>query len=107
MCRAGSAEGEKPETPVFDFGGHWKNELGSYTDVTVKADDSVTRKYVSVVSGAGGPTPSTDLHGTVVGTLIVFTVNWGEAITTWPWHGVFDANSNSNPQLVASCYLHR
>jgi hypothetical protein len=44
--------------PVFDFGDHWKNELRSIMDVTVKADGTITGEYKSAVSGAGGPTPS-------------------------------------------------
>jgi hypothetical protein len=89
--------------PVFDFGGHWKNELGSYMDITVKAGNSITGKYVSAVSGAGGPTPTTDLMGTITGDLIVFTVNWGEAITTWAGHGVFDGNNQ--PQILTLWHL--
>jgi hypothetical protein len=40
---------------VFDFGGHGKNELGSYMDLKVDAKNDVTGKYVSAVSGSGGP----------------------------------------------------
>jgi hypothetical protein len=61
--------------PVFDFGGHWQNELGSYMDLTVDAKNNVTGTYVSAVSGKGGPTPSTDVKLTVTGDLIAFTVN--------------------------------
>jgi hypothetical protein len=89
--------------PVFDFGGHWENEVGSTMDVTVHADNTLTGKYKSAVSGAGGPTPSRDLMGTVTGVLIVFTVNWGEAITTWAGHGVFD--SNNQPQILTLWHL--
>jgi len=88
---------------VFDFGGHWKNELGSYMDLTVDGSNNVTGKYVSAVSGTGGPTPSTDLRGTVTGDLIAFTVNWGSAITTWAGHGVFDANNQ--PQILTLWHL--
>jgi len=49
--------------PVFDFGGHWKNELGSYMDLKVDAKNIVTGKYVSAVSGSCGPTPSTGRSG--------------------------------------------
>ena len=89
--------------PIFDFGGHWKNELGSYMDITVAADGSISGKYVSAVSGSGGPTPSTDLQGTVTGDLIAFTVNWGKAITTWAGHGVFD--QNNQPQVLTLWHL--
>jgi avidin family protein len=87
----------------FDFNGHWKNELGSYMDVTVDANNNLTGKYVSAVSGNGGPTPSTDLQGTVTGDLIAFSVNWDEAITTWVGHGVFD--SNNQPQILTLWHL--
>ena len=80
--------------PVFDFGGHWKNELGSYMDLTVDGNNNVTGKYVSAVSGTGGPIPSTDLRGTVTGDLIAFTVNWGSAITTWAGHETFLPSSS-------------
>jgi Avidin family len=76
---------------VFDFGGHGRNELGSYMDLTVGGNDNVTGKYVSAVSGTGGPTQSSDLLETVTGDLIASMVNWGSAITTWAGHGVFDA----------------
>lgn len=89
--------------PAFDFGGHWKNELGSYMDITVNADNSIVGKYVSAVSGKGGPTASTDLRGTVTGDLIVFVVNWGEAITTWAGHGVFDADNQ--PEILTLWHL--
>src|SRR5258708_27116597 len=86
--------------PVFDFGGHWKNELGSYMDLTVDGKNNVPGKYVSAVSGNGGPTPSTYLGRTVTGT---FTVNWCSAITSWPGHGVF--GSSNLPQIPAFWYL--
>ena len=91
------------EPPVFDFGGHWRNELGSYMDLTVDGNNNVTGKYVSAVSGTGGPTPSTDLRGTVTGDLIAFMVNWGSAITTWAGHGVFDAANQ--PQILTLWHL--
>src|ERR1700730_12101315 len=89
--------------PVFDFTGHWKNELGSYMDVAIDPKNDISGTYVSAVSGTGGPTPSTELKGTVTGDLIVFTVNWGEAITTWAGHGVFD--SNNQPQILTLWHL--
>jgi hypothetical protein len=89
--------------PVFDFGGHWQNELGSYMDLTVDAKNNVTGTYVSAVSGKGGPTPSTDVKLTVTGDLIAFTVNWGEAITTWTGHGVFDPQNQ--PQILTLWHL--
>ena len=72
-------------------------------DLTVDGSNNVTGKYVSAVSGTGGPTPSTDLRGTVTGDLIAFTVNWGSAITTWAGHGVFDANNQ--PQVLTLWHL--
>jgi avidin family protein len=90
--------------PVFDFGGHRrKNELGSDMDLTVDGKNNVTGKYVSAVSGNGGPTASTDLRGTVTGDLIAFTVNWGSAITKWAGHGVFD--SGNQPQILTLWHL--
>jgi hypothetical protein len=91
----------KPTT--FDFNGHWKNELKSYMDIKVNGNNNVTGKYVSAVSGTGGPTPSTDVQGTVTGDLIVFTVNWGSAITTWAGHGIFDASNQ--PQILTLWHL--
>jgi hypothetical protein len=54
-----------------------------YTYLKVNAKNNVTGKYVSAVSGSGGPTPSTDVQGMVTGDLIAFTVSWDEAITAW------------------------
>jgi len=71
--------------------------------MTVDGSNNVTGKYTSAVSGSGGPTPSTDLRGTVTGDLIAFTVNWGSAITTWAGHGVFDANNQ--PQILTLWHL--
>ena len=71
----------------FDFSGHWVNELTSYMDLTITGTD-VSGTYVSAVSETGGPTPPFPLQGSVAGDLISFTVNWGEAITTWIGHGV-------------------
>ncbi|PYV64582.1 MAG: hypothetical protein DMG97_34465, partial [Acidobacteria bacterium] len=48
---------------TFDFSGHWRNELSSYMDLTVDGSNNVTGKYVSAVTGTGGPTPSTDVRG--------------------------------------------
>lgn len=87
----------------FDFNGRWRNELGSHMDLVVDGNNNVRGKYVSAVSGNGGPTPSTDLYGTVTGDLIAFTVNWDEAITTWAGHGVFD--SNNQPQILTLWHL--
>lgn len=89
--------------PVFDFGGHWQNELGSYMDVTVDKNGNLTGKYVSAVSATGGPTPSTDLRGTATGDLLAITVNWGSAITTWVGHGIFD--ENNQPQILTLWHL--
>jgi hypothetical protein len=89
--------------PTFDFGGHWNNELGSYMDLKVDAKNNVTGTYVSAVSGTGGPTPKTDVQGTVTGDLIALTVNWGEAITAWTGHGVFD--DNNQPQILTLWHL--
>lgn len=91
----------KPAT--FDFNGHWANELTSYMDLTVDGKDQVTGIYVSAVSGEGGPTPKTELRGTVAGDLICFVVNWGESITSWIGHGVFDANNQ--PQILTLWHL--
>jgi hypothetical protein len=76
--------------PVFDFGGHWKNELGSYMDLTVDGKNNVTGKYVSAVRGNGGPTPSTDLGGTVTG-------DFQPQILTL-WHLVVSIADETNPQ---------
>jgi hypothetical protein len=83
---------------TFDFNGHWKNELTSYMDLSVDSHGVVKGKYISAVSGSGGPTKETLLVGTVTGDLISFTVNWGEAITTWVGHGVFD--KDNQPQIL-------
>jgi hypothetical protein len=85
----------------FDFSGHWVNELKSYMDLTVTGSD-VSGKYVSAVSETGGPTPPFPLRGSVAGDLISFTVNWGEAITTWVGHGVM---SNGAPQILTLWHL--
>jgi hypothetical protein len=69
-------------------------ETGGWRD----GNNNVTGKYVSAVSGTGGPTPSTDLRGTVTGELIAFTVNCGSAFTTWAGDGVFD--SANQPQIL-------
>lgn len=87
---------------TFDFNGHWKNELNSYMDLTVDKDNNVTGTYVSAVTGAGGPSPETPLSGTITGDLISFTVNWGEAITSWVGHGVFE---NAQPRIVTLWYM--
>ena len=89
--------------PVFDFSGHWNNELGSFMDLNVDAKNNVRGTYVSAVSGTGGPTPKADVRGTVTGDLIAFMVNWGEAITAWTGHGVFDANNQ--PQILTLWHL--
>jgi hypothetical protein len=91
----------KPAT--FDFNGHWRNELGSYMDIKVDGNNYVKGKYVSAVSGDGGPTESRDIIGTVTGDLMSFTVNWGEAITAWVGHGVFD--SDNQPQILTLWHL--
>jgi hypothetical protein len=89
--------------PVFDFTGRWRNELGSTMDVTIDPNNRIRGQYVSAVSGKGGPTPATELFGTVAGDLISFTVNWGEAITSWVGHGVFD--QNNRPQILTLWHL--
>lgn len=80
---------------AFDFNGRWLNELGSYMDITVQGQ-VVSGTYVSAVSEAGGPTPPFALQGSAVGDLISFTVNWGEAITSWVGHGII---SNGQVQI--------
>jgi Avidin family len=89
--------------PVFDFSGHWENELGSYMDLKVDAKNNVTGTYVSAVTGTGGPTPKTDVSGTVTGDLIAFMVNWGEAITAWTGHGAFD--DQNQPEILTLWHL--
>lgn len=75
----------------FDFSGHWENELTSYMDLQINGN-VVTGTYVSAVSDNGGPTPPFPLYGSVAGDLINFSVNWGEAITSWVGHGVVDGD---------------
>jgi hypothetical protein len=84
-----------PPSP-FDFNGHWENELGSYMDLQVSRT-SVTGTYVSAVSDSGGPTQPFPVNGSVAGDLICFSVNWGEAITSWIGHGV---TSNGEAQIL-------
>jgi hypothetical protein len=94
----------KKRKPVtFDFNGRWRNELGSYMDVRVDANNNLKGQYVSAVSDDGEPTPPTDLGGTVAGDLIAFTVNWGGAIATWAGHGVFD--KDNQPEIFTLCHL--
>lgn len=80
----------------FDFSGHWVNELKSYMDLSISGND-VAGKYVSAVSDPEGPTPPLPLRGSVAGDLISWTVNWGEAITSWIGHGVTE---NGRPQIL-------
>jgi hypothetical protein len=76
---------------LFDFSGHWVNELGSYMDLEIHGR-AVTGKYVSMVTEEGsGPSPQFDIYGSVSGDLINFNVNWGEEITSWIGHGVIYA----------------
>jgi hypothetical protein len=84
---------KKSAPQPFDFSGHWKNELGSFMDLTIAGAD-VTGSYVSAVSDAGGPTRPFPLRGTVSGDLISFTVNWETLIATWIGHGVVDAGQD-------------
>lgn len=86
----------------FTFAGHWVNELGSTMDLTI-IGTSVTGKYVSAVSGGGGPTPPFDVIGSVTDDMISFTVNWGTAITSWTGHGVFD--KAGNPQILTLWHM--
>lgn len=86
------------QSATFDFNGHWNNELTSYMDIVVDTKGNVTGEYVSAVTATGGPSPSVSIYGTVTGDLISFTVNWGQAITSWTGHGVFD--KNNQPQIL-------
>jgi len=85
----------------FDFSGHWVNELGSCMDLAVSGD-KVTGTYVSAVSESGKPTPPFPLQGVVAGDLISFSVNWGDAITSWVGHGVID---HKRPQILTLWHL--
>jgi Avidin family len=88
---------------TFDFNGHWQNELGSEMKLTVDASNALTGTYISAVSGDGGPTKETPIVGTGTGDLISFTVNWGEAITAWVGHGVFD--KDNQPRILTLWHL--
>ena len=73
-------------TAPYDFSGQWVNELTSAMDLVVNGT-TVSGKYVSAVSDAGGPTPPFDLVGSVSGELVTFSVNWGRksprGLDTW------------------------
>jgi hypothetical protein len=83
-------------SPSFDFGGRWKNELGS--TMTLCADgETISGNYVSAVSAKGsGPTPPYPVHGTAAGDLIAFSVNWGAEITTWTGHAVIGGDGRDS-----------
>lgn len=57
-------------------------------DLSIQGNQ-VTGTYWTAVSAEGKPIQA-PLIGTVTGDLISFSVNWGNAITTWVGHGVFE-----------------
>ena len=70
---------------AVDFTGTWKNELGSEMTI-VQAGQALTGKYISPVSGGGGPVIGL-LVGWADGQVISFTVNWPQpSITAWVGH---------------------
>jgi hypothetical protein len=85
--------------PDFNFGGHWRNELGSYMDLSIDSNNYLQGTYTSAVSGTDGPAPTADLRGTVTGDLISFSVNWGNSIAAWTGHGIFDGKGGQ-PQIL-------
>lgn len=84
--------------PNFDFGGHWRNELGSYMDLSIDSNGYLQGAYTSAVSSTGGPAPTAELRGTVTGDLISFSVNWGSSIAAWTGHGIFDGTGR--PEIL-------
>lgn len=84
--------------PAFNFDGHWRNELGSYMDISIDPNNYLQGTYTSAVSSTGGPTPTAELRGTVTGDLVSFSVNWGDSIATWTGHGIFDGKGQ--PQIL-------
>jgi hypothetical protein len=69
----------------LEFTGTWKDELGSEMTL-VQTGQSLTGKYESVVSGAGGKITG-ELSGWANQRLISVSVNWPTtAITAWVGH---------------------
>ena len=83
--------------PAFNFGGNWRNELGSYMELTIDSNNCLSGTYCSAVSNTDGPAPSAELRGTIAGDLISFSVNWGNSIAAWTGHGVFE---KGQPQIL-------
>jgi len=77
-----------------NFGGDWKNELGSKMRLAV-AGSQVTGQYTSSVSGGGGSVQGT-LIGFINGSVICFLVNWdtAESITAWAGHLVKEGGAD-------------
>ena len=68
-------------TPV-NFGGTWRNQLGSTVDFTVNGS-VISGTYTSAVS-SGGTSISGPVSGYINGDLIAFSVLWpSAAITAW------------------------
>lgn len=79
---AGSAMTVDSPSRGVDFGGRWKNELGSTMELSV-IGSVIEGFYKSAVSGDGEPIEG-PLRGFAVGDLIAFTVMYpSTAIAAW------------------------
>lgn len=71
-----------PKAGAATWLGRWKNQMGSFMDLSVTGSD-VTGSYTSASSSGGGPVTGT-LKGNAVGDLICFIVAWpGGSMTAW------------------------
>ena len=103
-----------PKAGAATWLGRWKNQMGSYMDLSVTGND-VTGTYTSSSSSGGGPVTGT-LKGNVAGDLIAFIVAWpGGSMTAWTgqlvddeiapriktlWHLVTDVPDAEGPLLA-------